>query len=94
MAIVTIKGTFNTPANNGVSIDVSRSNPNKYWFGTHYDQSFTKVLDDLQSGLVYSLDADGHTTGDFTIEVSGNVATPKTKKFNNGFSGGFSFKTT
>lgn len=95
MATVTITGTFTSSSNNGVSIDVHRSNPDKYWFGKHYDQSFTKVLDDLVSGRVYFIAYEGHTTGTFTIEVTGDVVSVQRDTHGPGpfHDNGFSFKT-
>lgn len=95
MATVTITGTFKNSGNNGVSIDVHRSNPDKYWFGKHYDQSFTKVLDDLVSDRVYSVTYEGHTTGTFEIEVKGDVVAIKSASHGPGpFSdNGFTFRT-
>lgn len=73
MPTVTIHGEFNNSENNMVKLDVYRPNPNGYDFDRDHTKTFTDVFHDLVSGATYNIDITGHTTGNFSLTVSGDV---------------------
>ncbi len=76
MPKIIITGTFNGSSNNFVILEVYKSNPGGFDFRSIHRSSFkesTNEFKDLVPGNTYIVDVTGHTTGSFTLSVTGDV---------------------
>ena len=77
MPNIVITGTFKGSSNNYVILEVFKSNPDGFDYRSTHSQSFTEPngpFSNLASGETYLVDVTGHTTGTFTLSVTGDVA--------------------
>jgi len=86
MANIIITGTFSGSNNNRVKLDIYKVDPNGFDYKNTFDSTFEipkETFEGLISGVTYTVDFNGHTTGSFALSISGDVVSEVNSTCNN-----------